>query len=249
MANILDEPIYLAPLATAISVGVTIILWLANRRDKQLSFDIVSDFTLVTASEELVEHIQILAQGAEMHDVRLVTVRVRNSGHVPIQPADYAENLALAFGDGKILSATVVEAQPEYLTDKRMNGSGTDRPGGSSCIAGYNDSEVVFKPLLLNPKDFFVVKVFIIGGTQKPLLKGHVAGIASFRRSRDIVLPGRLLLHAGLFLMLGAALLFDFDALASDKFLVCFPNLIIFMVGYLMLLKAFYEREDKLIDG
>src|SRR5271170_4602343 len=122
MSELLNQPIYLAPLATTVSIAITVILWLFNRRDKQLNFEIMADVKLVTLPEELGEHVCIQSDGNEVHNVRVLTIKLMNAGHVPIRPSEYADKIALEFKGGHILSAQVIDGKPEYLYKGTKNG-------------------------------------------------------------------------------------------------------------------------------
>jgi hypothetical protein len=238
MANIFDEPIYLAPTATAISVGVTIVLWLFNTRDKKLSLEILSDTPLVTSSEEMVEHVHIFsAAGGEVKNVRLVEARLVNAGHVPIRVADYAEKISLEFADGDVLSAHIIESEPESLANNIKN--------GVALVEEVRPKAIVFKPVLLNPGNYFVVKVFVCGSTSSPVLKGHVEGIKQFQEFKESKLPKGLLVHAGAFIMIGAVYCFDPRSLVDGPLVSWVPNVVFFMLGYLMLLASFYDQKKR----
>jgi len=237
MANIFEEPIYLAPTATAISVGVSIILWLFNTRDKKLSLEITSDTPLVTSDEELIEHVHIFSAGDEVTNVRLVTAKVANDGHVSIKVADYAEKLSLEFADGQILHAHILEARPLSLN------KGTAESG--SLIEQTRPTAIVFKPVLLNPGDYFTVKVFVTNSASTPVLQGHIEGIKAFQAHKENKLPKGLLVHAGTFIIIGSVYFFDPRSLVDGPLISWVPNVVFFMVGYLMLLASFYEQHAR----
>jgi hypothetical protein len=238
MANIFEEPIYLAPTATAFSVGVTLVLWFFNTRDKKLSLEILSDTPLVTSSEELDKHVHIFsAQGGEVKNVRLVRVRIINAGHVPIKVSDYAEKISLNFADGHILTAHVIESLPESLSDSIRD--------GGAIVEESGDNRVIFRPVLLNPGNYFVAKVFVSNSTALPVLKGHIEGIKHFHEFKESKLPKGLLVHAGTFIMVGAAYFFDPRSLVDGPLVAWLPNVLFFMVGYLMLLGSFYDQKGR----
>jgi len=237
MSELLNQPIYLAPLATTVSIAITVILWLFNRRDKQLNFEIMADVKLVTLPEELGEHVCIQSDGNEVHNVRVLTIKLMNAGHVPIRPSEYADKIALEFKGGHILSAQVIDGKPEYLYKGTKN--------GESLIESCTASSVVFRPALLNPNNFFVSKILVAGAEGEPILTGHIEGINTFHKHKESKLPRGILAHAGMFCMIGAALFFDPQTLMSDSVLVYLPNILFFMIGYLMLLTSIYEPKGR----
>jgi len=238
MANIFEEPIYLAPTATAISVGVTIVLWLVNTRDKKLSLEILSDTPLVTSSEELVEHVHIFSAGDEVRNVRLIEAKIVNAGHVPIRVSDYAEKISLEFTDGKVLSAHVMESLPESLANNTKD--------GAALVEEVRENGIIFKPVLLNPGNYFLVKVFVCSSSSSsPVLKGHIEGIKHFQEFKESKLPKGLLVHAGAFIMIGAVYFFDPRSLVEGPLVAWVPNVLFFMFGYLMLLASFYDQKKR----
>jgi hypothetical protein len=166
--------VVVAILIAAVIVSVT--LWLRNR--KALSYEVVSDVPLVTishgANDSATEAIEIRYNGNPVQDVRLVVVRLWNSGNVPIAQNDYDEPLTLQFG-GQLLASDVIESTPPALKKKAIAGGGIGP--GYAAIAFHN--------LVLNPRDSITVQALLTDFTGDVSVEGHIVGIPSIRRSDD----------------------------------------------------------------
>jgi len=207
---------------------------LFNSRDKKLNLEILSDTPLVTGAEELEEHVHIFAAGDEVINVRLVIAKIINAGHVPIRVSEYAERLSLEFTDGRILYAHVIDAEPASLS------KGTQT--GGALIEQTLPAAIVFRPVLLNPENFFVVKVFVTNSNSPPALRGHIEGIKAFQAHKENRLPKGLLVHAGTFIIICSVYFFDPNSLVDGSLMTWGPNVVFFMIGYLMLLTSFYDQ-------
>jgi len=88
----------------------SVIPLLFSLRRKRISVEILSD-TLISLNEELSKEIQVPAKEHTLKQVRLILIRIRNSGNVTIRSDDYLEPIQLRFG-GTIFRSTVVEGAP-----------------------------------------------------------------------------------------------------------------------------------------
>jgi len=129
---------------TIVSATIAITLYFKNKKTKQLSFDLDSWDTIVT---KLNHDIKIFyKENTEItDDLNMVLIKFRNTGNEPIKKDDFENDLFLKLLDSKVYDVSVTATKPEGLT-----------------IEAYKDeseSRIGVKPLLLNPKDEFTLKL------------------------------------------------------------------------------------------
>jgi hypothetical protein len=94
-------------------------------------------------------------------EVRLVIITVNNWGNEPIQVNDFERPLRFSWSEpAKNLTAEVIEVSPESL-----------QPTITSSV-----NEIVVNPLLLNPGDWFRIKI-LINQYSKLSVDARVAGV------------------------------------------------------------------------
>ncbi|MGX9161922.1 hypothetical protein [Priestia megaterium] len=129
---------------TLVSSTIAITLYFKNKKKKQLSFDVYSWDTIVT---KMNEDIKIYYKDTIeiTDDLNMVMIKIRNTGNEPIKKDDFENDLFLKFTDSKVFDVSINETKPYGLD-----------------IEVYYDeleSRVGIKPLLLNPKDEFNIKL------------------------------------------------------------------------------------------
>lgn len=129
---------------SAVAVCLMALFYYLRRRRKEFRCQILFRQPLWTIRDEFAGRTQVLFDGQPVPDVQLMTLKISNSGNQPIASTDYERPVRLSVGDqSTILSAEVVEPHPDQLTPQ---------------ITILNNALLV-QPLLMNPKDSFVIKV------------------------------------------------------------------------------------------
>ncbi len=153
-----------------------------QRRRKALSYDVVANTRLLSMEEEIGGSLQILFQGTSVTKVRLVSVRLENTGNVPVLPSDFIEPIGIRLkGGGRILTADVAEANPKNVRPEVQ----------------LSSALVSIKPILLNRRDFFVVKMIAAECDGDLEVDARIAGVKSIGRIRESPLS-ILLIIAGI---------------------------------------------------
>ncbi|TPF18445.1 hypothetical protein [Priestia megaterium] len=129
---------------TLVTSTIAITIYFKNKKTKQLSWDIYSWSPIVT---KLNHDIKIYYKDIKeiTDDLNMVLIKFKNTGNEPIKKDDFENDLFLKLLDSKVYDVNVSETKPEGLP-----------------IEVYKDeNEVVIgiKPLLLNPKDEFTIKL------------------------------------------------------------------------------------------
>lgn len=153
--DVLRDPLWQS-LFGLISVLVAILLFIADRQRKELSF----------------LSIWSLGDSVSLNDGKVLTrrfvVRVINTGRVPILPDDFERPVVLSVPGCQILDASIADTKPPSIHPR----------------AAIDNGEIVLFPLLLNPGDsitFEVISTFV-GFRQLVCIDGRIAGVKNIRR-------------------------------------------------------------------
>lgn len=145
-----------------VGVILSIILYRKSAFKKTLSYGIISQNPLIALPDDILERIEISFQGELVANVRLIALKLQNSGNVSIIPDDFISPLDISFGDNtNILSHTVTETSPENIHLQ---------------IQAHN-SHITIKPLLLNPGDSFVITFLVDQFSGNVYVSARIQGV------------------------------------------------------------------------
>lgn len=149
-----------------ITIIAVFIIFFRQIRKKTLTYTILTNSDVVPDSKEGKSNIQIHYKGKVVPQARLIEIRIKNSGSLPIKPEDYIEPLSLRLPNSEILSSEVRDAQflGAYIETKLSH-----------------RSEIVLSKTLLNPTDFFDVKVLLADGVPDLSVAGRIVGVSKIR--------------------------------------------------------------------
>ncbi len=141
---------------------LAVLLYRLQRSRKELSYRIVSNNSLIFAQDTLNGGIQIAFLGKPVTDVRLVILRIQNTGNTPISKSDFEDGVQISFGDTcELLEFEYIGSHPKALS-----------PSAVGTTSGLS-----IKPLLLNSGDWFDFK-FLLSGYQGHLaVNGRIVGV------------------------------------------------------------------------
>ncbi len=129
---------------------VTISLTLKFRKIKKFSLIEVSNIKLVD-THHLENKIKILHEEKEVDNVYLLILKLINDGNKAIPKTDYEREVIISLNnDAEILSAEVINKTPNNIDAELEN---------------IIDNKIRFKPLLLNSKQSFSIKMWITSET------------------------------------------------------------------------------------
>jgi hypothetical protein len=152
---------------TLIAGGFAFIVYRLQRRDarKELSFE----YTAVRLQDfnELHSKLTLTFEGKPVYNVFVVTVRIRNSGRMPIRREDFEKELFVEFQADNVLSINVMSAcKPADLrVDVQL-----ERQRFGSIV-----------PLLLNQDDEISL-LSVVSGFRGIEIHGRIAGVGSIDR-------------------------------------------------------------------
>ena len=128
-----------------IAIVVSVILYFKQLNRKRLSYEILSDTSLLTTDEETKNEIRLTYKNEPIEKVRLIVLRIFNSGNVPVESEDYEEPISIRLGDARVLSAEVIKKSPKNLKSTLIIEKGV----------------VTLYPTLLNPADSLKIKILV----------------------------------------------------------------------------------------
>ncbi len=229
----------LAPMATAIGIMVSIVLWILNQRRKQLSYRILWQGLLAQATPDVAARLSSRFDGNPSSDVGLVVVEVVNSGHLPIGPSDFQSRLVISAGPGaKVLFTHVSSTTPGDLDDRCRTVDGEKK----SLVEGFSGHEVVLAPILLNQGDSITVQIIaenLRGGVK---VIGHINGIGRISIWRAPTAVSTAMINIGAIVMALSALFLEPKAIAQYGFSEALAGLFFFLFGYTILNSGVYSR-------
>ena len=189
MDQILRDPLwqFIGAIIGAIALLTTIILFYTQRKQKVLSYQILSNASVLSIREEVEGKVQMLYEGTQVKKVHLIVLKIHNSGNVPIRTGDYERPLTILFGEGSdILSEEIIEKVPKNL----------------DVVFDSSDNRLIVKPLLLNSKDSITFKMLVSEFNGDLTVDSRIVGIKQVRRDDARYTPV-LFIGLGMLLSLG----------------------------------------------
>ena len=150
-----------------VALVVAIVAIRAQQRRKSIGYHFTSDRPILYVFDEaLKDRLTLSLDGQPVQGLSTYEFAVFNDGNVPVLPGDYAEPIRLQFGpNSRILAVAVTETQPVDL------GVQVEAEGDAYRIL----------PVLLNPRDEFVVQFLVDHAGRehyaRPTVRGRIAGV------------------------------------------------------------------------
>lgn len=170
MAFLIDSG-WIQVILAAVALLVSIVLYRKARTKKSLSYEVVSEYPLISVDDEIKGKLQILLNGKPVENVHLLSIRFINDGNVPIIADDYERPLSVTFeGEPNILSTEFVSGSPDKLT----------------ITLKVDKNALEIEPVLMNSGDFFSIKILIGQYSGKYDIDYRIVGVKTVRRRRQI---------------------------------------------------------------
>jgi hypothetical protein len=150
-----------------VAIFITILLYLKTRKRKSLTYEVVSEYPLISVDDEIKGKLQILFNGEAIENVHLLSIKFINDGNIPISAGDYERPLTINFeGESNLLSAEFVKGNPVNLI----------------ASLKVQNKIIELEPVLMNGSDFFLVKVLIGQYSGKFNIDTRIIGVKFIRR-------------------------------------------------------------------
>ncbi len=145
-----------------ISLVVTIVLFFYQRSIKRLSYEVLTSTRVLSADAK--GTFTINYNGVSYEDVRILELKIWNSGNVAITSADFETDISIILPDGaQLINFEEIDKNPKSLKVSLKRG---------------NERTILVHPLLLNKKDSFFIKVIFSLQSEGPLsVSGRIKDI------------------------------------------------------------------------
>jgi len=151
-----------------LALVIPIVLTIVQEDNKELTYQIVSESTIVNLSDSVFQEIEVRYKGQPVKKLNVTTAKIINSGDLPIRPAEYDSPLTINFDqEAELLRAIVVEKVPKYLQIEIIE----EKKG------------VQIKPTLLNVGDSFTLQLMSKGNYDRIDLSARIADISVITES------------------------------------------------------------------
>lgn len=167
-----------------LTIIVTIMIYRKQLSRKGITYQVISDTPILSLKDVVKGRVQILFDNKPVRDVRLIILKVWNSGTVPILPTEYIDLVKINFGgNAEILDVELLETVPSDIKEKAKSSLKIDV------------ESVALEPLLLNGRDSLTFRVLL---AQTPLTKvvkvnGRIVGINQILNLNKATNPMRIL--------------------------------------------------------
>jgi len=155
------------------TIIVPIILYWKQRQRKSLGYEVLSCIPLSSVDRRTLwsyqqAGLQFTFKGEVIH---LITIKVTNTGNVPIKKDDYDAPISFRFGEkAKVLAWRWVEKKPEIIELGTLKSDETGR--------------ATIDPTLLNSKDSFMIEMLVSGFDGHVRLGGRIVGVKEIKDMR-----------------------------------------------------------------
>ncbi|MBD1920267.1 hypothetical protein H6F77_03940 [Microcoleus sp. FACHB-831] len=170
--DLLRDPIWtviVGIVGIIVSVLISLYIYRRQKPKKEITCRVVSLVPLFNVTDNFQGKLQVFYESKPIQNVFIMTVRVYNSGNTSIQSSDYDKPLSLNIGTDHVLSAEVIETNPDNIT----------------ASVTFNSSSIQISPVLLNPNDALLIKAVIEQYHQKFSASARIVGM----RQLQVLLP------------------------------------------------------------
>src|SRR5579859_2495685 len=97
---------------------VVLVIQRRNRKDKQITTEIISNTSVVYISEEVKSKVQATFNNQSISDARIICLRMKNTGNEPVIITDYEVNTQIKFDFGdqaKVLDIEIPDSIPSSI--------------------------------------------------------------------------------------------------------------------------------------
>jgi hypothetical protein len=150
-------------------VIVSAVLVYIQRSKKRLTYSVITETPLLSVDEEIQGKIKIKYGRKSIQNIFLVVLKIENKGNVDIVSSDYEEPIVFSFSDAEMLSAEIIEVSPKNLKPNINN---------QAAI-------LTVTPILLNKKDYFVIKLLFSKYNKKVDVNTRIVGVKEIERIYD----------------------------------------------------------------
>jgi len=173
MLEFLSDPssqFLIGVIITLIAIIVSVVIYFKQKSSKKLSYKVVSNTSILTHEERVKGEFQLSYKAKKVDNVRLILLRIFNSGNVPITSADYEQPISIEFKDStQVLTAEVIRKRPSNL----------------QAAVTIENRVVTLYPSLLNPADEIGLKILVSKFCNDINVSSRINGITKIDEVKD----------------------------------------------------------------
>ena len=151
-------------LTIVLAIVPPIVIWYFFQRESfELTVTTLVDVPVVSVRKEYGGEIELRYRGAPVSGLRVVELEIANTGNKPLERTAFDSPVTFGFGSGNVTDPVVLNKHPVSLQPILRN----------------EKSIITIEPLLLNPRDSFSFRTFVIGSNEENLISvsGRVRGV------------------------------------------------------------------------
>jgi hypothetical protein len=163
MSNLLRDPIWngIAAILAITSIILTITFFFKQWKRKSLAYFIATEAPLFEQNDSVKGNLQITYAGRNVTDLYLLVLKITNDGSVPIRLSDFEKPIEFSFGESEIIQAQITAKRPKNLTPNLQ----------------VEINKLIIRPMLLNPKDTFVIQTIFTQYSGEIYPKIRIVGV------------------------------------------------------------------------
>jgi hypothetical protein len=222
--NILRDPLWQFIGALLILGSLIVSLFLLKQRGrKSLTYEILSNISLLSNKEEIKGKLKILFEETPVEDVHLIEIKIINSGNTPIISTDYEQSINLTFNkESKILTTEISETTPRDLP----------------VTATISDGKIIINRILLNNGDAFIIKMLISQFDGNIFVNGRISGVKEIKKlGNNLVLSLGLAFGGFIITIVGLIIFYQntpHQSATSEQLSIAATwGIILFFIGYI----------------
>ena len=158
------------PIWTFIGIIITILVFIATiilsiRQSKKELIYRIEETLLPLVYSETIKKIQRNLNSEIKRNNYLLMIKFQNIGKVDILAQDFELPLNIFIPNSKILNSEIAEVSPKSL-----------KP-----LINTKESSVIINPLLLNRKDYFIIRLLLARYEGEVIVSGRIAGVRDIK--------------------------------------------------------------------
>lgn len=144
---------------SALAILITIILAIRGRQRKLLTYEVVSNTSVINVDNDVGEDLKLLLEGQIVTKVRLHVIKLLNAGNTAIESSDYPNQLSFQFDSPPypqpLIRCGIHRTEPPNLLH-------THQLRDLLTIDETSQSLMTLKPPMLNPRQAIYLKVLLM---------------------------------------------------------------------------------------
>jgi hypothetical protein len=133
-----------------LAIIIPVLIYRKKQNQRGITYQVISNTSILNFKEDIKGRVQVLFDNKPVGDVRLVILKIWNSGNIPILPNEHIDPIKFDFGNNvEILDTDVLETVPGDIKEN------------AKASLKRNMGGFVLEPLLLNSNDSITLKILV----------------------------------------------------------------------------------------